>query len=162
MSGPLAVAAPGTGGAPGWYLLECRPAPGTSAPLQWRAACADGEISLPLAAPDADGVSRTLLMLPQAASNAGIACEAEAPKGARAPSDPALQPSPHDRQTSPAGSTYTGSMLTGPVPLCWMVLSRAFLKPEFLIVTVPPPMIEIASSQTYGNQTFSIVHEPRQ
>src|SRR5678816_3210764 len=51
-----------------------------------------------------------------------------------------------------------------PSPLCWTVLSRAFLKPLFLIVAVlpEPPSIVTASSQMYGNQTLSIVQLPRQ
>ena len=51
-----------------------------------------------------------------------------------------------------------------PSPLCWIVLSRAFLKPLFLMVAVlpEPPSIVIASSQTYGNHTLSIVQLPRQ
>ena len=51
-----------------------------------------------------------------------------------------------------------------PSPLCWIALSRAPLKPQFLMVAVlpEPPSIVIASSQMYGNQTFSIVQLPRQ
>jgi hypothetical protein len=51
-----------------------------------------------------------------------------------------------------------------PSPLCWTALSRAPLKPLLLTVAVlpEPPSIVIASSQMYGNQTFSIVQVPRQ
>jgi len=51
-----------------------------------------------------------------------------------------------------------------PSPLCWMVLSRAPLKPLFVIVAVlpEPPSIVIASSQTYWNQTLSMVQLPSQ
>src|SRR4029078_659335 len=51
-----------------------------------------------------------------------------------------------------------------PSPLCWTVLSRAFLKPLFEMVAVlpEPPSIVTASSQMYGNQTLSIVQDPRQ
>src|SRR4029078_2253033 len=51
-----------------------------------------------------------------------------------------------------------------PSPLCWTVLSRAFLKPLFEMVAVlpEPPSIVTASSQMYGNHTLSIVHLPRQ
>ncbi|QSX79651.1 glycosyltransferase family 2 protein [Agrilutibacter solisilvae] len=77
MNGPALLAAPEGGWAPGWYLIEVRPAAAQSGQLlQWRALSAGTDLALPLAAPDPAGLSRTVLMLPQAASGAVVTPEA--------------------------------------------------------------------------------------
>lgn len=64
------------GQAPGWYLLELEHDPGPAiARLRLRGEGEAGAVDLPLAAPDAHGLARTVLMLPHVVHTAWVEIE---------------------------------------------------------------------------------------